>query len=108
MEVRSKKAAQDYNMIRIFGCPAYYHVKEDKLNLQVKKVVFLHFKGGVKGHKLCDSKDKKIVVSKYIMFDEASMMKPTSFQQVKSGQTKEVCSGWSVMLLHILKIVHII
>jgi len=37
-----------------------------------------------------DPKDKKIVVSRDITFDEVSMMKPASSQQVESGQTKKV------------------
>ena len=44
----------------------------------------------MKDYKLWDPKDKKIVVSKDITFGEASLMKPTSSQQVESGQTKEV------------------
>ena len=31
---------QDYSLLRIFGCPAYFNVKDDKLNLRVKKFVF--------------------------------------------------------------------
>ena len=77
-------------MLRILGCPAYYHVKEDKLNSRAKKVVFLGFKRGVKGYKPWDRKDGKTIVSSDVTFDEASMMKPTSSQQVKSEQTKEV------------------
>jgi len=53
-------------MLRIFECPAYYHVKEDKLDPRAKTNVFLGFKRGVKGYKLWDSKDKKIVVSKNV------------------------------------------
>jgi len=52
MEVWSAKAAQDYDMLRIFGCPAYYHIKEDKLDHRAKKVVFLSFNRGMKGCKL--------------------------------------------------------
>jgi len=29
--LKSKKVAQDYDSLRIFGCSIYYHVKEDKL-----------------------------------------------------------------------------
>ena len=43
MEVRCGKAAQDNDMLRIFGCPAYYHVKEDKLNPCAKKTIFFLF-----------------------------------------------------------------
>ena len=49
MEVQSEKAAQDYDMLMIFGCLDYYHVKEDKLDPRAKKAVFLSFKRGVKG-----------------------------------------------------------
>ena len=44
IEVWTEKSAQDYNMLRIFGCPAYYNVKEDKLDSRAKKVGFLGFK----------------------------------------------------------------
>jgi len=43
MEDWSGEATQDYNLLRIFGCSAYYHVKEDKLDPIVKKGVFLVF-----------------------------------------------------------------
>jgi len=32
MEVWSRKPAQDYDMLMIFGCPSYYQIKEDKLD----------------------------------------------------------------------------
>ena len=37
-------AAQDYSLLRVFGCPTYFNIKHDKLNLQVKKFVFLRVK----------------------------------------------------------------
>jgi len=37
LEVLSGKVAQDYNLLRVFGCPAYYHVKENKLDPRAKK-----------------------------------------------------------------------
>ena len=33
MEVWSGKCATDYDSLHIFGCPAYFHVKEDKLDV---------------------------------------------------------------------------
>ena len=59
IEVWFEKVAQDYGILKIFKCPAYYHVKEDKLDPQANKVVFLSFKRGVKGYKLWDPKDKR-------------------------------------------------
>ena len=52
LEVWSGKAAQDYDSLRVFGCPAYYHVKEDKLEPRAKKGVFVRFKRGIKGYKI--------------------------------------------------------
>jgi len=50
--------------------------------------VFLEFKRGVKEYKLWDSEDRKIVLSRDVTFDESSMLKSSSSQQVKSGQIK--------------------
>ncbi|KAH9650169.1 hypothetical protein KPL70_026264 [Citrus sinensis] len=47
------------------------------------------FKGGVKGFKLWDLEDKKFVCSRDVTFDEASMIKASSSQQVEN-KTKEV------------------
>ena len=38
MEMWSEKHAQNYDSIRVFGCLAYYHVKNDKLSLWDSKV----------------------------------------------------------------------
>jgi len=51
-------------LLRMVGCPAYYHIKEDKLDLRVKKRVFVGFKRGIKGYKIWDPEDKKIVLSR--------------------------------------------
>ncbi|KAH9718140.1 hypothetical protein KPL71_022099 [Citrus sinensis] len=89
MEIWSGKHAQDYDSLRIFGCPAYYHVKDGKLDPRARKAIFVGFKGGVKGFKLWDLEDKKFVCSRDVTFDEASMMKASSSQQV-DNKTKEV------------------
>ena len=44
MEVWFRKAAQDYDPLRIFGCTAYYHIKEDKLDPEAKKEFSLPLK----------------------------------------------------------------
>ena len=90
LEVWSGKAAQNYDSLRVFECPAYYHVKEDKLDPRAKKGVFIGFKKGVKDHKIWDPKDKMFILSRDIMFDEASVLKPTISQQVKIKKTKGI------------------
>jgi len=48
LEVWSGKVAQDYNSLRVFGCPTYYRIKEDKLDSRARKCVFVGFKKEVK------------------------------------------------------------
>ncbi|KAH9727059.1 retrovirus-related pol polyprotein from transposon TNT 1-94-like protein [Citrus sinensis] len=88
MEIWSGKHAQDYDSLRIFGCPAYYHVKDGKLDSRARKAIFMRFKGGVKGFKLWDLEDKKFVCSRDVTFDEASMIKASGSQQVENKTTK--------------------
>ena len=52
MKMWSGKTASDYNMLGVFGCPAYYHVSDRKLEPRIKNAMFLVFKRGVKGYKL--------------------------------------------------------
>jgi len=48
LEAWSEKIAQNYDLLRVFGCPTYYHVKEDKLDPKAKKTVFVEFKKCIK------------------------------------------------------------
>jgi len=50
MKIWSGKVATDYDMLRVFGCPPYYHVSDEKLEPQARKVVFLGFQRGAKGY----------------------------------------------------------
>jgi len=47
LKVWSGKAAQDYDSLRVYGCPSYYHVRKDKLDPRAKKGVFIRFKRGI-------------------------------------------------------------
>ena len=51
LEVWSGTAA-GYDLLQVFGCPAYYYVKEDKLDPRAKKGLFVGFKKGIKGFKI--------------------------------------------------------
>jgi len=77
-------------LLRVFECPAYYHIKEDKLDPRAKKRVFVGFKRGIKGYKIWDPKDKKFILSRDVTFDETSILKPTISQQVEIEKTKGV------------------
>ena len=61
LEAWSEKTAADYDLLWVFGCPTYYHVKDDKLDPRAKKGVFVGFKRGIKGFKIWDLTDKKFL-----------------------------------------------
>jgi hypothetical protein len=73
IELWSGKVAQDYERLRVFGCDAYYHVKESKLDPRARKAIFLGFNNGVKGFRLWSIEFKKVVVSRDVTFNESHM-----------------------------------
>ncbi|KAM2897932.1 hypothetical protein COP2_007520 [Malus domestica] len=73
MEVWSGKIAQDYERLRVFGCDAYYHVKENKLDSRARKAIFLGFNSGGKGFRLWSTELKKVVISRNVTFNETHM-----------------------------------
>ena len=74
LEVWSGKPVMDYDFLHVFGCPAYYHVKESKLDPRAKKSLFMGISPGVKGYRLKCPNSTKIVISRDVTFDEKSMM----------------------------------
>ncbi|GJY27382.1 retrovirus-related pol polyprotein from transposon TNT 1-94 [Tanacetum coccineum] len=69
----------DYGMLRIFGCVAYPHDKQCKLEPRVIKCVLLGYPEGVKGYRLyrLDNESPKIVTSRNVVFNESVMYKDT-------------------------------
>ncbi|GKD92379.1 retrovirus-related pol polyprotein from transposon TNT 1-94 [Tanacetum coccineum] len=68
----------DYGMLRIFGCVAYPHDKQGKLEPRMVKCV-LGYPEGVKGYRLyrLDNESHKIVTSRNVVFNESVMYKDT-------------------------------
>jgi len=48
IEVWSNKLV-DYSLLKVFGCPTYYHVIEGKLEPRADKGFFMDYEDGVKG-----------------------------------------------------------
>ena len=42
----------DYSDLKVFGCPAYCHVNDGKLEPRTKKCIFIGYASGVKGYRL--------------------------------------------------------
>jgi transposase InsO family protein len=77
-EIWSGESA-DYNSLRVFGCAAYFHVTEDKLQPRAKKGIFLGYAKGVKGYRIWCPELHKFVISRDVTFDESAM--PASNKQ---------------------------
>ncbi|KAL5549287.1 hypothetical protein UlMin_004518 [Ulmus minor] len=66
---------KSYSNMRVFGCLAYAHQNEGKLEPRAVKCVFLGYPEGTKGYRLWmkDSKGYKVIVSRDVVFKEDVM-----------------------------------
>ncbi|GJU24648.1 transposable element [Tanacetum coccineum] len=69
IEVWSGKPA-DYSKLRVFGCPAYYHVSEGKLDPRGEKGIFMGYGEGVKGYRIWSPSERRVIFSRDVTFDE--------------------------------------
>lgn len=86
----------DYSILRVFGCPAYAHVDNGKLEPRSLKCVFLGYKPGVKGYRLWCPEAHKTIVSRNVIFDENSMLQKSSITSEISCGTGEQKSDFQV------------
>ena len=70
--------------LRPFGCTAYIHVNQGKLDPRAVKGVFIGYPLGVKGYKIWLINDKKCVISRNVIFQESSTIK-TNMQKNTSS-----------------------
>ncbi|CAB4286064.1 unnamed protein product [Prunus armeniaca] len=99
MEVWSSKPCIDYKYLHTFGCLAYYHVRESKLDPRAKKALFMGFSNGTKGYRLWCLIEKKFVVSRDVTFDEAVVVS----QNKHEGETKATKTRSSLKQVELLK-----
>ena len=72
MEVWSGTPA-DYSHLKVFGCTAYAHVDNGKLEPRAIKCVFIGYGSGVKGYKLWNPETNKAFMSRSVVFNESVM-----------------------------------
>lgn len=65
-----------YSHLKIFDCPAFYHVSQGKLEPRAKKCIFLGYASGVKGYRLWCLDSKKLIISRDVTFDEDAILHP--------------------------------
>ncbi|KAG8498774.1 hypothetical protein CXB51_005214 [Gossypium anomalum] len=76
----------NYSDLKIFGCPANAHVENGKSEPRSIKCVFLGYKAGVKGYKLWCLENRKVVISRDVVFDKTAMLPNLS---LKDSSNKE-------------------
>ncbi|KAF2363397.1 Ribonuclease H-like domain [Trinorchestia longiramus] len=62
---------------RTFGCMAYAHVPKDereKLDSKSKTCVLLGYGSGTKGYRLYDFNAKKVLLSRYVVFNKSQFV----------------------------------
>ena len=63
----------DYSQLKVFGCTAYAHVDNGKLEPRAVKCLFLGYSSGVKGYKLWNPETGKTFMSRSVVFNESVM-----------------------------------
>jgi hypothetical protein len=81
----------DYSQLRVFGCTAYAHVDNGKLEPRAIKCLFLGYGSGVKGYKLWNLETGKTFMSRSVVFNESVMFNDSlSSDHVPKSSKKEL------------------
>ncbi|KAH9669014.1 hypothetical protein KPL70_021617 [Citrus sinensis] len=68
----------NYQNLRVFGCPAYLHINQGKLEARALKGVFVGYPDGVKGYKIWCKDQGKCIVSRDVVFHESVLLKESA------------------------------
>jgi len=61
-------------MLRIFGCPMFAHVNDEKLAQRTIKCMFLGYASDSKGYQMWCPDSKKVIQSRDVTFNENAML----------------------------------
>jgi hypothetical protein len=90
----------DYSQLKVFGCTAYAHVDNGKLEPRAIKCLFLGYGSGVKGYKLWNLETGKTFMSRSVVFNESVMFNDSlSLDHVPKSSKKElqyIACRWSM------------
>ena len=68
---------------------AYMHVdatEQSKLDAMVKKMIFLGYLRGVKGYRMWDFLEKKVIINRDVTFDEISVLRRLDGMEEQEGE----------------------
>nr|ABA97637.1 retrotransposon protein, putative, Ty1-copia subclass [Oryza sativa Japonica Group] len=91
----------DYSQLRVFGCTAYAHVDNEKLEPRAIKCLFLGYGLGVKGYKLWNPETNKTFMSRSVVFNESVMFNDSLPTDVIPGGSDEEQQYVSVQVEHV-------
>jgi len=76
--------------LKVFGCIAYAHEKQGKLEPRAKRCIFIGYPSGVKGYKLWNLEEgmPKTMVSRDVIFDEKSFIRNDKIDDHKDWKGK--------------------
>ncbi|KAH9723409.1 Integrase catalytic domain-containing protein [Citrus sinensis] len=81
-----------YEHLRVFGCPAYVHVRQGKLDARAVKWVFVGYPDGVKGYRVWCREANKCLISRNVQFNEVAMInnsdQATSTDDINTSDTQ--------------------
>lgn len=81
--------ATRYGHLRTFGCRAYAHIKQDKLEARAMKCVFIGYPKGIKGYKLwcTEAGSQRVIISRDVVFkEEMSFLKQGKVDSVSANR----------------------
>ncbi|KAH9743695.1 hypothetical protein KPL70_003390 [Citrus sinensis] len=82
----------DLSNLRAFGCLAYAHINQGKLEPKAVKGYFIGYPEGVKGYKIwcIDGKPSRTLISQDVVFDEEPMLHQKVETELTTPDTNEV------------------
>ena len=83
----------DYSKLKVIGCHAYALVlkhQRSKLDPKSKRYIFFGYGDGTKGYRLWDPTTHKIIINKYIKFNESSLENPDVDDKLKQGNVSKL------------------
>ena len=78
-----------FSNLKIFGCVAYYHVSEGKLDSRAKMGCFVGYDDGVKGFRIYSPSKGRVILSRDVTSDESTMYSKKSTKSPNLGKEGE-------------------
>lgn len=78
--------------LRVFGCLAYFHINEGKLEPRAKKGLVMGYPSGVKGYRIRSTDERKCITGRDMTFSETDMPK----RKINTETTKDTSTEQTV------------